>query len=157
MTVIAKLGNLFYMVKDNSEPPISLGNNTLVFRVRWGYVIAALVIIGGGGWGTLLKASVFEPEGQAAFKEACRSNDSQHADMSQKLKAHDGLIESIGDTVRQIRQDIIQDRASREAHRLTDSIKEPAIRAAEYDRLLRENERRLQRNQAPCYTRDCGG
>jgi hypothetical protein len=139
----------------NSDSPFSVSAATLTIRVRWAVIFSVIAIIGGGGWGAMLKD--VSAENGADVKKLQEENSREHDQFRRAGEQRDKAIDAIKLAVEQIRMNFIQDRASREAHRVTDDIKSPVIRSREYDRILRENERRLLANQPPCYTLQCGG
>lgn len=161
MTETYKLGKMVYM--GNTDPPISIGPSTLTVRIKWIVVAGIIVLVGGGGWGAaLLQAAggAFQfPEGAEPqeVKTLKDTNTQEHVEIKKRLDVHEKAVTEIKDSVQQIRMDIIQDRASREAHRVTDPIRDAVTRSSEYDRILRINEWRLRQNMEPCFTRTCGG
>ena len=153
----------------DSDAPASVTVDGKSVRVQVGIKWARRIIItmlslasaGGVGWVGINIATI-KPAAAAELMALDKQNSKDHDAIRQTQSAdhamtvvNDTAVKNLTQEVGGIKSVLSRDVARKEAHRLTDDIRDRRRSAFEYDRIFEMNLRRLAAGKDPCGTLEC--
>ena len=133
--------------------------------IKWAKraIVALLSLAGVGGVGWMgVQVVLVKPASAADMSVRFEKNDIEHGNILTTQKAdhaltvaNDTAVKALTQEVGGIKNILSKDVARKEAHRLTDEIRDRRRAAFEYDRIFEINLRRLAAGKDPCGTLAC--